>query len=105
MDLPNLDARVCCHCLWWEDSKEFKETCEASKDGKHRLMRSKIWFGVIADDLWGVRSAETARRAMGEVCFTENAYVLVQQFSDAEIEALRQDRAVLVLSVVPVEDL
>jgi hypothetical protein len=77
----------------------------ASPDGKHRLMHRRLWFGVVASDLWGVRSAETARREMGEVCFAEGAYVLVQQFTDAEIEALRKDRAVLVLSVVPVQDL
>jgi hypothetical protein len=105
MDLPNLDAKVCSRCLWSENSPDFKTPCEASSDGKHRLRSRKIWFGVLSDAFYDIHSPETAKRALGESGYTRHAYLLAQQFTDAEIQALREDRAVLVLSVVPVEDL
>jgi hypothetical protein len=103
MDLPNLDARVCGRCLLWEDDRCFSKVCARSANGKHRLERRKIWFAVLADDLWGARSPEKAMELLGELCYSRDYYLLAQQFSDAEIRALREDRAVLVLSVVPKE--
>lgn len=99
VSLPDLTARTCRHCLLQEDHPEFTPNCDEDERGRHSLAERKIWFGVVANDLYDTRSPETARRIFGEQCFDARHYLLVQQPTDAEVLALKEGRARIVLKV------
>jgi hypothetical protein len=103
VDIPKFDYRTCSHCLVDENSSEFEKTCPdpGAANGKHKLVRRYLWFGVVVDHWFGVTSKREARDVFGESCYTSDFYLIVERFDKETIEALRQNKAELVLRVVP----
>jgi len=97
--LPAVDYRTCSRCLYDENSPDLKPECPDDPKGRHRLTKRYLWFGVIVDDWFGVRSAKEAREVFGQACYASNAYLLVKRFTDAEVQALREGTAALELTV------
>lgn len=90
-------------CLEWEGDK-FPVKCRESVNGKHRLVQRKLWFAVIVDDWWSVSSDRHARQLFFEAGLSKEQVILVSQFSDDEIAALREGRAELFLGLRPTAD-